>query len=257
MKEIYVVTLAHARCDENGGSSGGKPGDQTANTTHTQGELRFQDWYLSGNGWDVCMRPKTTEIKDGMASDACKAVRNVKIGYGQDDRYTLYDNAKNVGFDCGKVDKACECDCSSLMTVCANYVGLPIPKGTRTANMQSRYTATKQFKVYTSNKYTKQPDYLKKGDILVRTGHHTAIVVNTLYHMTRQLRLVEGDRMKGKDVKALQQRLNELSNAGLETDGVFGSATDDALVVYQLNNGLEPDGIMGKNTAEKMGFLWY
>lgn len=255
-KEIYVVTLAHARADENGRSSGGKPGDQTANTEHTRGELLFQDWYVSGSGWDCCMRPKTDEIKTKMSEDAIKAVRNSRIGYSQGNRYSLYDVAKAAGFDCGKVEKAVDCDCSSLMTVCANYAGLPIQKDTRTANMQARYTATKQFKVYTSNKYTKSPDYLKKGDILVRAGHHTAIVANTLYHMTRQLTLRQPEMMQGKDVRALQQRLNELEGSTLETDGIFGPLTDDVLVVYQLNHGLNPDGIMGRRTAEAMGFLW-
>ncbi len=256
MKKIYKVTLAHARCNENGKATGGKPGDQTANKEHTRGELLFQDWYVSGSGWDCCMRTKPEKIRKQMSEDACRAVRNTKIGYSQGNRYSLYDAAKPHGFDCGKVDKPVDCDCSSLMTVCANYAGLPIPKDTRTANMQARYTATKEFKVYTSNKYTKQPDYLKVGDILVRAGHHTAIVANTLYHMTRELKLTEGERMRGKDIRALQQRLNELSGSSLETDGIFGPATDDALVVYQLNNGLDPDGIMGKHTAEAMGFLW-
>ena len=256
MKKIYVVTIAHARADERGKASGGQPGDQTANKEHTKGELLFQDWYISGSGWDCCMRAKPDKIRKQMAEDACKAIRNAKIGYSQGNRYALYDNVKDKGFDCSKVDKLVDCDCSSLMTVCANYAGLSIPRDTYTSNMQARYTETKQFKVYSSNKYTRQPDYLKVGDILVRAGHHTAIVVNTLYHMTRQLRLTEGERMKGSDVRALQQRLNELSGTSLETDGIFGPATDDALVVYQLNNGLDPDGIMGKHTAEAMGFLW-
>ena len=147
MKEIYVVTLAHARADERGGSSGGQPGDQTANKEHTRGELLFQDWYVSGSGWDCCMRAKPEKIRKQMSEDACRAVRNTKIGYSQGNRYSLYDVAKPHGFDCGKVDKPVDCDCSSLMTVCANYAGLPIAKDTSTANMQVRYTATKEFKV--------------------------------------------------------------------------------------------------------------
>ena len=237
MKEIYVVTLAHARADENGRSSGGRPGDQTANKEHTKGELLFQDWYISGNGWDCCLRAFDKGTREEMAKDACRAVRNTKIGYSQDKRYTLYDTAQNVGFDCGKVEKNVDCDCSSLMTVCANYMVIPIPRDTRTANMLSRYSATKLFKIYSSNKYTKQPDFLKVGDILVRAGHHTAIVANTLYHMTRELHLTEGERMKGKDVRALQQRLNELEGTSLETDGVFGPKADDALVEWHEHSG--------------------
>ena len=256
MKEIYKVTLAHARCNENGKATGGKPGDQTANKEHTKGELRFEDWYLSGNGWDFVLRPTIDSIKRLMPEDACKAVRNTHIGYGQDDRYTLYDTSKSVAYDCAKVEKNVDCDCSTLMTVCANYAGVAIPRDTSTHNMKARYSATGMFKILSANKYIKQPDYLKKGDTLVRTGYHTAIVANTLYHMTRELKLVESSRMKGGDVRALQQRLNELMGASLDTDGVFGPKTDDCLVLFQIDHNLDPDGIMGRKTAEAMGFLW-
>ena len=254
----YVVTIAHARCDENGKSSGGKPGDQTANKEHTKGELKFEDWYISGDSWDFVLRGKTAAIRALMPEDACKAVRNEHIGYSQGARYTLYDSVRILVFDCGLVEKNVDCDCSSLMTVCANYAGVAIPRDTRTATMKTAYSNTKMFKMYTSNKYVKSSDKLKVGDILVRAGHHTAIVVNTLYHMTRQLRYVAGNIMKGKDVKALQTRLNELGvvDIPLEEDGELGKLTDAAIKAYQRQNDLEIDGIMGRHTAEKLGFLW-
>lgn len=254
----YVVTLAHAVSNEYGKSSGGKPGDQKQNSDNTKGELLFQDWYVSGDKWDCVLRAKTSTIRHLIADDAIKAVRNKNIGYSQEKRYTLYDKAKNVGFDCGLVETPVECDCSSLMTVCANYAGIPIPKDTRTANMKTRYTATKSFKVYESNKYVLSSEYLKRGDILVRGGHHTACVANTLYHMTRELRYVEGNLMTGKDVKALQNRLNDLNvvDTPLVIDGELGRKTDAAIKAYQRQHNLETDGIMGKNTATSLGFLW-
>ena len=254
----YVVTLAHARCDENGGASGGKPGDQTANKEHTKGELRFEDWYASGGKWDFVLRAKSRAVQELIAADAILAVRNENIGYSQSDRYSLYDAAKVVAYDCGLVDKPVDCDCSSLMTVCVNYAGIAIPKDTYTGNMKARYTATKAFKILESNKYTTTSENLKTGDVLVREGHHTAAVANTLYHMTRQLRLTEGTYMKGNDVRALQNRLNDLdvTDVPLQIDGAFGRLTDAAVRAFQRQNGLEIDGIMGRHTAEALGFLW-
>lgn len=254
----YVVTLAHARCNELGTANGGKPGDQKQNKENTQGELLFEDWYVSGNKWDFVLRAKTKTTRRLIADDAIEGVRNGNIGYSQENRYTLYDAAKNVGFDCELVEKKVECDCSSFMTVCANYAGVAIPKDTSTHNMKSRYSATKDFKIYESNKYTLSSESLKTGDILVRAGYHTACVANTLYHMTRELRYVEGDLMKGKDVKALQTRLNELNAVDelLEEDGILGRKTDAAIRAYQRQMGLEIDGIMGRHTAEELGFLW-
>ena len=256
----YVVTLAHAVSNEYGKATGGKPGDQKQNADNTKGELLFQDWYVSGNKWDCVLHGKTKTLRHLIAEDAIKGVRNVNIGYSQGDpnRYTLYDVSKNIGFDCGMVEKPVECDCSSFMTVCANYAGIAIPRDTYTANMKSRYSNTKAFKIYESNKYTLSPDHLKIGDILVRSGHHTACVVNTLYHMTRELRYTDGSLMKGADIRALQQRLNDLYvvDDPLETDGIYGRKTDAAVKAYQRQNNLETDGIVGRNTATSLGFLW-
>ena len=254
----YVVTLAHAVSNELGTAHGGQPGDQKQNSDNTKGELLFQDWYVSGKKWDCVLRGKDKTLRSLIADDAIKGVRNKNIGYSQEHRYTLYDTSKNVGFDCGMVEKPVECDCSSFMTVCANYAGIAIPRDTCTSNMKSRYSDTKAFKILESNKYTLSSDNLKRGDILVRAGHHTATVANIYYHMTRELRYTEGSLMKGADIRALQQRLNDLyvTDEPLETDGAFGKKTDAAVRAYQRQQFLDVDGIVGKNTATALGFLW-
>ena len=254
----YVVTLAHAVSNELGKANGGVPGDQKQNAENTRGELLFQDWYISGKKWDCVLRAKNAATRKLIADDAILGVRNKDIGYSQEHRYTLYDDVKYQAFDCAKVGKPVECDCSSFMTVCSNYAGIAIPRDTYTANMKARYTATKLFKAYTANKYTLEPTNLKVGDILVRAEHHTACVVNTLYHMTRELRYVEGELIKGADVKALQNRLNDLNvtDIPLEVDGILGHKTDVAIRAFQRQQYLEVDGIMGHHTAEALGFLW-
>ena len=64
--------------------------------------------------------------------------------------------------------------------------------------------------------------------------------------------------MKGNDVRALQNRLNDLdvTDVPLQIDGAFGRLTDAAVRAFQRQNGLEIDGIMGRHTAEALGFLW-
>ena len=51
---------------------------------------------------------------------------------------------------------------------------------------------------------------------------------------------------KGEDVKYLQQKLN------LPTNGIFGTATRTAVIVFQQGNGLKADGIVGPKTWEKI-----
>lgn len=61
-----------------------------------------------------------------------------------------------------------------------------------------------------------------------------------------------GDR--GDHVKQLQERLNELDNAGLSVDGVFGPLTEKAIQNFQRKNGLPGGGIIGEITLDFLKF---
>lgn len=58
---------------------------------------------------------------------------------------------------------------------------------------------------------------------------------------------------KGEDVKALQERLNNVGNYGLSVDGDFGPKTEAAVKDYQKRNGLVADGIVGEKTWKSLG----
>lgn len=49
-------------------------------------------------------------------------------------------------------------------------------------------------------------------------------------------------------VAGLQTLLNQKLNAGLTVDGIYGSATRDAVSKFQSANGLKVDGVAGTNT---------
>lgn len=51
----------------------------------------------------------------------------------------------------------------------------------------------------------------------------------------------------GSDVHAVQRLLN-VAGAGLRTDGIFGPATERAVIVYQREHGLAVDGVVGRET---------
>ena len=247
-----MITIAHAVCDERGRTSGGAAGNQTANLYHTTGELRFSEWYdPNGGGWDYLIRAKNKTQRAQIAAAARSAVRNSYIGYDQADRESLYDQVKYCSFNPTGAITPCNCDCSSLVTVCCNYAGIPILRGTYTGNLKERCEAVGYFKIYKSAKYTQCSTYLKDGDILLRVGHHAAVVVSTTYHMIRYLKM----GVSGEDVIYLQQLLNKYAS-GLKEDGVFGIHTDNALRKYQSMFRLASDGVMGPLTAAHMGFLW-
>lgn len=56
----------------------------------------------------------------------------------------------------------------------------------------------------------------------------------------------------GDQVTLLQQRLRELGYLTQTADGIFGSATEKALIAFQNINGLSPDGIAGEQTLVKL-----
>lgn len=64
----------------------------------------------------------------------------------------------------------------------------------------------------------------------------------------RVLRLAQ-PLLQGEDVKALQRALGA---AKLDADGIFGPATELALLRYQRDNGLTVDGIAGPATRSRL-----
>ena len=56
--------------------------------------------------------------------------------------------------------------------------------------------------------------------------------------------------MDGEEVKALQEKLKLLGYMEGTPDGIFGSQTEDAVVMFQAVNGLTADGLAGSKTLE-------
>lgn len=164
-----MVKIGHASLDERGDISGGKAGDQTGS------EVCIRDWYAKG--WTQVCRPKSKEVAEKIASAMEAACKNDLIGYDQNQRTTLYNEAKKVGWDLSKVKVACETDCSALVAVCCNAAGLSVSKDIYTGNEVAALKQTGAFTVLTAKKYLDSPDYLERGDVLVKQYAHTAVVL--------------------------------------------------------------------------------
>ena len=70
--------------------------------------------------------------------------------------------------------------------------------------------------------------------------------------LTRNLKYVPGNLMKGEDVKQCQTRLNLKEYSVGTVDGVFGKKTQSAVIDFQKANDLEADGIVGQKTWAKL-----
>lgn len=246
-----AVKIGHALRDENGKLKNGKAGDQTSK------EVLIQNWYLHKLGW-VVLRADDPEIAEGIAEGMEKACKNNKIGYDQNNRYSLYNLVKKKGFDPSKATKNCETVCSDLVRICTAYAfGKDIIGKVLTAKMPAVYVKTGYFKKLTSSKYCKSSDYLKRGDIICTpVSGHCAVILEDgpkveppTFEMDVYI-LTEG--CTGNAVKALQALITA---AGIECgkiDGDFGVKTLKGLKEYQKLKGLTPDGSCGPKTWAKL-----
>lgn len=172
-----TVYVASARIDENGKAHGGKAGDQTGKEVSSQ---KWYDWTDKNKGetW-VLVRCNDTEMRKKIAKCMRDAYVNEYIGYDQYQRDSLYNAVKDKGFDVNTLEKAVECDCSSLVRVCVCYAGVIDCPNFRTTNQASVLVKTGFFTKTTKDKYIHSPDYLLEGDVLVSNVQgHTVVVLN-------------------------------------------------------------------------------
>jgi hypothetical protein len=255
-----AVKIGHASLDERGTAKGGAAGDQTGK------EVCTRNWY--SKGWNVVLRPKSAALAEKSARACEAACDNPNIGYDQGGRNTLNDKAKAVGYDLAAISEKCECDCSSLMHVCAIAGGANLEYGSNgytTSTMVRAYVASGDYTKLTDSKYLTGDTYLRRGDILVKEGSHTAMALEdgtkagtaqgmytpevvTIYYSVRLPMLTKG--MNRDTVWAMQKLLMargyKLPEHG--ADGDFGDETEEALMRYQENMNLVPDGKCGPET---------
>jgi hypothetical protein len=168
-----IKKIGHASISENN-SKYGEVGDSTGKevcVVNNYSISRIQPY--------IVLRPKTNSLAEASAI-ACEAgCLNNNIGYSQSNRNTLYNLAKANNFDLSKVG-LCNTDCSAFLSVCAIAGGANISYGTNgptTSTMRTRFKQSGDYEILTSTEYTNSADSLKRGDILVKEGYHTIMVL--------------------------------------------------------------------------------
>ena len=165
-----AVKIGHAASDENGNIVGGKAGDQTGK------EVCIRDWWAMG--WTHLIRPKDPLLAERLATLMEQACANNMIGYGQDDRLTLYYMLLNVAYKIQQIKTPCECDCSSLMGALAICAGVNINPDIYTGNMVQAFRQTGLFEIITDKEHLTNSQYIMRGDILVKEYSHTVMALS-------------------------------------------------------------------------------
>ena len=168
-----TVKIGHASIDEKGKIAGGQAGDQTKK------ELCVREYYNMKH--NIVLRPKKATLAEKAAKACEEACANDNIGYDQNQRNTLRTEAEKVKYKLSKIKTKCETDCSALQTVCAIAGGANIKYGTNgptTSTMRKVFKDSGDYEVLTAKKYLTNSDYLLRGDVLVKEGSHTVIVLS-------------------------------------------------------------------------------
>ncbi len=213
------VKIGHASMDERGKASGGAAGDQTGK------EVCTRSWY--NKPWIALIRPKNSTAAEKIAKAMEAACENDNIGYDQNERTTLYIKAKANNWNIAGIKSKCETDCSALVAVCVNAAGISVSKDIYTGNEKSALVATGKFTAHTESKYLATDNYLKRGDILLASGH-TAVVLSNGSKAAAGGNANAGTSAPNKYkeiIRTLQTALNCEYKAGLVVDGVPGSKT--------------------------------
>jgi hypothetical protein len=183
-----IIRIGHASQSEFA-SKYGYAGDQGFRNGGMLFEEVREDQHadITAFGFNVLLRPnyelfpELAELSAMACEDACG---NDNIGYSQaaqydnKDRTSLYSEAEKVGFDLSKITTPCNTDCSAFMAVCARAGGADVSKYSTTSSMASTFTASGAYIKKTDAKYFSSSDYLQRGDILVRAGSHTVMVLD-------------------------------------------------------------------------------
>lgn len=261
-----MIKVGGARINELCKVSGGKDGDQTKK------EVCVHNWY--DGKWTDVLRAKDPEIAQNIAAIMKAICENDNIGYDQPRRNTAYQAWKKYGTIKGiKIKCSTDCSASSILSVIAAFEAankkLDLVYGKNaptTSNMVDKLMATGQFEHFTDDKHTKISDYLKAGDILVRKGHHTVVVLEdgSAKEPAKEIKCPYKEPTTtikigciGESTKWVQWHLNRLGYKDdkgklIKDDGNFGAKTKYALKNFQRDRNLEVDGKCGPDTRKEL-----
>lgn len=162
------IIFGSARIDENGNITGGVAGDQTGS------EVATQPYYMHSLGW-YCLRSKSVDVANKIATAMQQACDNNNIGYDQSQRNTVMTQLKKYG-SLAAIKTKCEADCSALVRACIYQASGKDVGNIYTGNLASVLEGSGLFEERFSVSSESQ---LYNGDVLVtKSKGHTVVVVS-------------------------------------------------------------------------------
>lgn len=166
----------------NGAKGDQKQGGLDSKGNDVKGEVKVGGYYQFKQTMVIRFKNKTYGRK---AAEAAKLFANSKlVGYGQNDRYDLYNACSALGWNLSKIKKAmkngtfpkCNCDCSSFCATAINVgVGKKLVECFTTSTAESK--TVDRYPKFFEKKYVHEAEKSwRKGDMPNAPGHH--IIMN-------------------------------------------------------------------------------
>lgn len=264
--------IAHASYGEDG-IRNQEAGDQTLK------EICIRTMYFKP--WNQFYHIENDAVRTQFGNNMIDIAKNDNVGYDQNGRNTLLNQAEKVDFDFSKITVKCECDCSSLVIIAllgAIYVVLGkeayikakaiLAAGgncATTRTFKSRVTS-KKFKAivvitcYTSSTYTGSTDKAVFGDIYNKSGSHIVAYIDDGNKVIKEGVVYKMQTLKrgstGNDVTIFESIMKKMGYYKGEIDIHFGKQCVEACNEFQKDypecgtNG-EPDNSWGKRCWRK------
>lgn len=243
-----AIYISQASCDENGRYVGGQAGNQSGTELNTRA--------LWDNDWLYLIAWNDATAAQVCATAASQAVANMHIGYDQGQRNTILPLAEAVGYAMAAITQNCECDCTSLASVCGIAAGAAksiMYEGGNlayTGNIVERMRRTGLVTVHQGLSYAQIKAQAKIGSILVSSGHavivtsgaaaggssggSVTVVAGSIEELAQAViagRYGVGDARKaalGDKYQAVQDRVNALLNG---TPNAAGTSTGTPRII--------------------------
>ena len=170
------MRIGNASKDENKKYVNGKAGDQTHE------EVYIREWY--NRPWNLIIRARNNSDAEKIAVLMEQACANDNIGYDQNERNSLLAKLKGNSFNFTTVGP-CETDCSALVSTILIAIGIPESLMTVGGNLRVTWnleealrTLPDKFEFFDGHDFCEITDNLKRGDILLNSGHHVAVALD-------------------------------------------------------------------------------
>ena len=168
---VFLASCNHDELGRLGWEGKSKPGDQTGSEVSI---VPYTTW--KPEVWKAVYRAEDPVVAWNIGQAGIQMCRNNNIGYDQSQRMTFLTELLKTG-NIDLINVPCSTDCSAGTCACIIVAGYAdFTNNLRTAYWDEYIMKYGKFIRFKEDLYTRHPDMLRVGDILLKEGHVVIVV---------------------------------------------------------------------------------